>query len=557
MLDKIANRYQIKSLIGQGGMADVYLAYDEIMNRPVAIKVLRQKVADDSQAVVRFIREASAVRKLSHPNVVEIYDVGESGNLHYLVMEYVPGITLKELIAKSGKMSAPKAIMMMKELTSAVAAAHKNNIIHRDIKPQNVLIHKNGQLKITDFGIAIAADSMEMTANQAIMGSSHYLAPESAAGLAPDYRVDIYALGIVFFELLCGSVPFTGTSPAAIALKHMQDPLPSILPYNETVTQAIENVVIKATAKNPDERYQSAQELLDALETCQNPEFKNVKKLELKTPSLQLPAKDEHVVTTSDITQTSTQRPLSHVNKTKTPTWPITALTGLIGVLVCAFSGLMLISSGVVAIDGWFGWQQVPNVAGLSQEDALKKLTDSGILASQIEIQDVAVDQYEPGIASGTDIPAGHFVSNEDKISLYIAKGPTFLVGDYTGQYLEDVQKIFTDNNLSIWITTTTKGTVDRAPGVILEQHGLSPGTRIDPKDQANIEFVVSAYPTVLITKDYIGMDVNQAKQQLNDLGMAVITKDIEGSDTVQSIDPPVGTNYTQEGSDSVITLYH
>lgn len=148
MLDTIANRYHIKSLIGQGGMADVYLAYDEIMNRPVAIKILRPKVADDSQAVVRFIREASAVRKLSHPNVVEVYDVGECGNLHYLVMEYIPGITLKELIAKSGKMSAPKAILMMKELTSAVAAAHKNNIIHRDIKPQNVLIHKNGQLKI-------------------------------------------------------------------------------------------------------------------------------------------------------------------------------------------------------------------------------------------------------------------------------------------------------------------------------------------------------------------------------------------------------------------------
>lgn len=557
MLDKIANRYQIKSLIGQGGMADVYLAYDEIMNRPVAIKVLRQKVAEDSQAVVRFIREASAARKLSHPNVVEVYDVGECGHLHYLVMEYVPGITLKELIAKSGKMSAPKAILMMKELTSAVAEAHKNNIIHRDIKPQNVLIHKNGQLKIADFGIAIAADSMEMTTNQAIMGSSHYLAPESAAGLAPDYRVDIYALGIVFFELLCGSVPFTGTSPAAIALKHMQDPLPSILPYNETVTQAIENVVIKATAKNPDERYQSAQELLDALDTCQNPEFKNVKKLELKTSSLQLPAKDESIVTTSDITQTSTHRPLSHVNKSKVPTWPITALTGLIGLLVCAFSGLMLISSGVVAIDGWFGWQQVPNVAGLSQDDALAKLTDSGILASQIEIQEVAVDQYEPGISSGTDIPAGQFLKNTDKISLYIAKGPTFLVGDYTGQYLDDVQKIFTDNNLSIWITTTTKGTVDRAPGVILEQHGLMPGDRIDPKEQANIEFVVSAYPTVLISDRYIGMDVDQAKKELNDLGMAVITKNIEGLDTVQSIDPPVGTNYTQEGSDSVITLYH
>lgn len=560
MLDKIANRYQIKSLIGQGGMADVYLAYDEIMNRSVAIKVLRQKVADDSQAVVRFIREASAARKLSHPNVVEIYDVGECGNLHYLVMEYVPGITLKELIAKSGKMSAPKAILMMKELTSAVAEAHKNNIIHRDIKPQNVLVHKNGQLKITDFGIAIAADSMETTGNQAIMGSSHYLAPESAAGLAPDFRVDIYALGIVFFELLCGSVPFTGTSPSAIALKHMQDPLPSILPYNETVTQAIENVVIKATAKNPDERYQNAQEFLDALEVCQNPEFKNVKKLELKTPSLQLPAKDEKVITTSDITKTSKaamQRPLSHVNKSKTSSWPVMALTGVIGLLVCAFSGLMLVSSGVFEIDGWFGWRQIPNVAGLTQEDAIAQLVDSGIDASQIEIKEVAVDQYEPGIASGTDKPAGHFISDTDKLELLIAKGPTFLIADYTGQYLTDVQKIFADNGLSISITTTTKGTVDRAPSVILEQHGLIPGTRIDPKQPLNIEFVVSAYPNIVISEDYIGMDVDQAKQQLNDLGMAVMTKNIQGTNTVQSIDPPVGTKYTQEGSDSVITLYH
>lgn len=560
MLDKIANRYQIKRLLGQGGMADVYLAYDEIMNREVAIKVLRQKFADDPQALVRFIREASAVRKLSHPNVVEIYDVGESGDLHYLVMEYIPGMTLKELIAKSGKMSATKAIGMMKELTSAVAEAHKNNIIHRDIKPQNVLIHKNGQLKITDFGIAVAANSMQVTANNAIMGSSHYLAPESAAGLVPDFRVDIYALGIVFFELLCGSVPFTGTSPAAIALKHMQDPLPSILPYNDTVTQAIENVVIKATAKNPDERYQSAQALLDALDHCQDPDLKNVKKLELATPSLELPSKNDPFPTTSDIapdTFTNSQRPLSHVKRTKLFSWQVLALTGVIALLVCVFCGLMLASSGIMAVDGWFGWQQVPNVAGMSQEDAINELVDSGIPRDHIEIREEALDQYEPGIAASTSVAPGRFLSGSDTLVLTVSKGPTFLIGDYTGQYLTDVQQLFMENGLSIWINTTTQGTVDRAPGVILEQHGLTAGTRIDPKDQRTIEFVVSAYPNLVIDEAYIGMDVNQAKEDLNDKGMAVITKDVYGTDTVQEIDPPVGTNYTQEGSDSVITLYH
>lgn len=233
MQDKIANRYAIKRLIGQGGMADVYLAYDEIMGREVAIKVLRTKLASDPQTLVRFIREASAARKLSHPNVVEIYDVGESGDLHYIVMEYINGMTLKELISRTGPVPAVQAVEIMKKLTSAVIEAHSRNIIHRDIKPQNVLVSKSGDLKIADFGIALAADSVTLTRNNAVMGSSHYLAPESAAGLIPDFRVDIYSLGIVFFELLTGSVPFTGPNPAAIALKHMQDPLPAIHPYNK------------------------------------------------------------------------------------------------------------------------------------------------------------------------------------------------------------------------------------------------------------------------------------------------------------------------------------
>lgn len=555
MQDKIANRYAVKRLIGQGGMADVYLAYDEIMGRDVAIKILRSKLASDPQTLVRFIREASAARKLNHPNVVEIYDVGESGELHYIVMEYINGVTLKELIVRTGAMPAQNAIEIMKKLTSAVMEAHANQIIHRDIKPQNVLIRKDGTLKIADFGIALAADSMNMTRNNAVMGSSHYLAPESAAGLIPDYRVDIYSLGIVFFELLCGSVPFTGQSPAAIALKHMQDPLPPIKPYNDTVSQAVENVVIKAAAKNPAERFQSAAELMDALQHCQDPGMKHVKPLVLQTQSLSLPNKNTEVVTEMDLTPTN-QKPLSHVADPKKISWKLISLSCLIALLVCSLAGYALMSSGIMPVDGWFGWHKIPEVAGLEEKEALAALEKAGIPKASIQVEPAASDLVDEGLAESTSIPAGRFIK-DGPLVLRVSSGPTFLVADYTGQYLSDVEEIFKQNDVQVQIETTSRGTADMDPGVILEQSALLPGSRIDPAKEEIIHFVVSDYPKMVIDEKYIGMDIDEAKEDLNNKGMAVITKNIAGSSVVQDIDPPVGTEYAQEGSDSVITLYY
>ena len=202
MIQQIANRYQILSLIGQGGMADVYRARDKILDRIVAIKVLRSKLSEDPMILVRFQREASAASRLSHPNVVDIYDVGEFEGLHYIVMEYIRGRTLKQLIQQRGALHYNEAIDIMKQLTSAIVAAHQNHIIHRDIKPQNVLIKDDGTVKITDFGIAVASDSVQLTLNNAVMGSAHYLAPETAQGKEPSYQVDIYLWVLYFMNYL-------------------------------------------------------------------------------------------------------------------------------------------------------------------------------------------------------------------------------------------------------------------------------------------------------------------------------------------------------------------
>ena len=245
----IAERYMIVSSLGEGGMADVYLAIDTILNREVAIKVLRGELSKDPVTLLRFQREANAVSKLNHPNVVDVYDVGEFEGRHYIVMEYVRGRTLKQLISQRGALHQEEAVNIMLQLTSAVQHAHENDIIHRDIKPQNVLVKDDGTVKITDFGIALAHDTVQLTQSDAVLGSAHYLAPETTRGETPSNQVDIYALGIVFYELLTGNVPFHGDNPVQIAMKHLREEIPSVRDFNPTLPQSVENIIIKATVK--------------------------------------------------------------------------------------------------------------------------------------------------------------------------------------------------------------------------------------------------------------------------------------------------------------------
>ena len=272
----INERYEVIKSIGEGGMANVYLAQDTILDRKVAVKVLRGDLSNDDKFIRRFEREALSVSKLSHPNIVEVYDVGEENEQHYIVMEYIDGKTLKQLLYKRKTLTTEEVIDIMTQLTDAIAHAHESYIIHRDIKPQNIMILDDGSIKVTDFGIAIAMNATQLTQTNSVMGSVHYIPPEQANGKSATVKSDIYSIGIMMYELLTGSVPFKGDNAVEIAIKHMKEKLPSIRKQNPAIYQSVENIVLKATAKNPRNRYENARDMCNDLKECLKEEHKDI-----------------------------------------------------------------------------------------------------------------------------------------------------------------------------------------------------------------------------------------------------------------------------------------
>ena len=256
----IGDRYEILEKIGTGGMSDVYKSKDHKLNRYVAIKVLKQEFSENANFVSKFRVEAQAAAGLMHPNIVNVYDVGEENGIYYIVMELVEGITLKKYIERKARLSVKEAVSIAIQVSMGIEAAHNNHIIHRDIKPQNIIISKEGKVKVTDFGIAKAATSNTITSN--VMGSVHYTSPEQARGGYSDEKSDIYSLGITLFEMLTGRVPFNGETTVAIAIKHIQEPLPSPRDYIPEIPLSVEQIVFKCCQKSPDRRYESISDLL-------------------------------------------------------------------------------------------------------------------------------------------------------------------------------------------------------------------------------------------------------------------------------------------------------
>ena len=267
----ICNRYKILDHLGTGGMATVWLGYDTILDRKVAIKTFKID-ANDEGAVKRFNREAKAVTSLSHPNIVSIYDVENEGDFYYLILEYIEGMTLKDYMIKNPRISIETIVHIAKQIAAGLSHAHQNGIIHRDIKPQNILMDENLTCKITDFGIARAYGDTTLTQTNQMLGTVYYLSPEQARGNVATAQSDIYSLGILIFEMITGQIPFKGESAVAIALKHLQEELPEIDKYRENIPQSVKNIVLQATMKNPNERYISSKELCDDLSTVLNPE---------------------------------------------------------------------------------------------------------------------------------------------------------------------------------------------------------------------------------------------------------------------------------------------
>ena len=281
---KINNRYEIVKSIGEGGMANVYLANDKILDRKVAVKVLRGDLSSDDKFIRRFQREALSVSNLSHPNIVEVYDVGEEDGEYYIVMEYIEGKTLKQLLKKRESLTLTEVIDIMTQLTDGISHAHESYIIHRDIKPQNIMIQDDGRIKITDFGIAMALNATQLTQTNSVMGSVHYLPPEQASVKGATVKSDIYSMGILMYELLTGTVPFKGDNAVEIALKHMKDKIPSIRKQDPSIPQSVENILLKATAKNPRNRYDTAKEMHEDLLNCLKEEHANDKKIVFEYP---------------------------------------------------------------------------------------------------------------------------------------------------------------------------------------------------------------------------------------------------------------------------------
>ncbi len=428
---RINDRYEIIKSIGEGGMANVYLAQDTILNRKVAIKVLRGDLATDEKFIRRFQREALAASSLSHPNIVEMYDVGEDNGNYYIVMEYVEGRTLKQLLKKRGTLTLPEVIDIMLQLTDGIAHAHDSYIIHRDLKPQNIMIADDGAIKITDFGIAMALNSTQLTQTNSVMGSVHYLPPEQASGKGSTTKSDIYSMGILFFELLTGKLPFKGENAVEIALKHMKDPIPSVRKINPNIPQSIENIVLKSTAKNPKNRYNDVKEMYNDLKTALNEERKNEPKYIYKYPEHDMDEK-EPVLQEVKEEQVAKQITEEKESKSNIVIW-ILSIVFLLGV----------IALGVVLYPTFKGSDniKIPDVTNLSVEQAEKALTNIGFNVANETIKEYS-ETIPEGKVIGTDPAIGRSRPKGTTITICesLGKNDTYIIENYVGKNYIEVQ---------------------------------------------------------------------------------------------------------------------
>ena len=448
---KINDRYEIIRSIGEGGMANVYLGYDTILDRNVAIKVLRGDLAGDEKFVRRFQREALSASSLAHPSIVEMYDVGVDDGLYFIVMEYVDGKTLKQLIKKRGNLTLSEAIDIMLQLTDGMSHAHDSYIIHRDLKPQNIMIKDDGQIKITDFGIAMALNSTQLTQTNSVMGSVHYLPPEQASGKGSTIKSDIYSMGIIFYELLSGSLPFRGDNAVEIALKHMRDPLPSLRQENSNIPQSIENIILKATAKNPKNRYEDARSMHDDLLTALNedrmneevykykyPEHENEgknKKEEKKESTEEVDVDEEKFL--SEETDNSIATKIEDEDNKKNITL-IVILSSILAILVIALVVVLFVLPESTQSEAVI----VPDCENLKVSACEKKLQKLGfVVETDIELIESSV--VEKNLVVKTKPEAGRSVKAGTKIVIYKSIGEeVYEIEDYTGKNYIEVQTI-------------------------------------------------------------------------------------------------------------------
>lgn len=411
---KLAGRYELQTKIGQGGMAHVYRGVDLILNRTVSIKILKEHMTEDPDFVRRFRREAQAAARLCHSNIVNIYDVGRDGDIYYIIMEYVPGKDLKQYIRSLGRLSAGEAVAIACQIAEALVQAHASGVIHRDIKPQNIVFSNGGRVKVTDFGIAFAADGTTVTRGNDVFGSVHYLPPELARGSLAGAQSDLYSLGIVLYEMVTGRVPFMGESPISVAMKHIQDEIPPPHEIVDDIPEPLERIILKAVQKNPSLRYQSASELLDDLLLFKQ---QGISKAVLydsgdqqDTILIKLPAADNHNRKPAD-----NHNRTGKANKSKKP-W---LLIVIIFLSACLLTGFLLIRSYLVTPE-----VVVPDIVEKNLSEAGTTLEDLGLRYS---VTWAAHDQVPSGYVISVDPRPGRTVRKERVIELTVSEGPKYI----------------------------------------------------------------------------------------------------------------------------------
>ena len=447
---KINDRYQIIKSIGEGGMANVYLAYDTILDRDVAVKILRGDLSNDEKFVRRFQREALNASSLSHPNIVEVYDVGDDNGQYFIVMEYIEGKNLKDLIKKRGKLTVSEVVDIMGQIADGLSVAHDSYIIHRDIKPQNIMILENGLVKITDFGIAMAMNATQLTQTNSVMGSVHYLPPEQASGKGSTLKSDIYSMGILMYELLTGVLPYRGDNAVEIALKHLKEPLPSIREELPDIPQAVENIILKSAAKNPKNRYNDAREMYEDLKTCLEESRRDEKKHDYLHPELDSDNKKftkqiEKAVSVEEDNILSEDDNDDEVVVKQITNDEVKKENRLLIVLASIFAGLAIVVAVIIAFIPSFLNQKdiiVPDVSGKTVSEAITILQENGfeVLDKQEQISD---DKIAEGNVVKTNPAAGSKRANGSSVTLYISIGDVkHLVEDYTGKSYDEVKGV-------------------------------------------------------------------------------------------------------------------
>ncbi|WP_026570409.1 MULTISPECIES: Stk1 family PASTA domain-containing Ser/Thr kinase [Sediminibacillus] len=531
-------RYKIKQTIGGGGMANVYLARDIILERDVAIKVLRLEYANDDEFIARFHREAHSATSLSHPNIVNIYDVGEEEGIYYMVMEYVDGMTLKKYIQTYGPIAVDEAITIMKQVTSAITHAHANDIVHRDIKPQNILIDSYGNVKVTDFGIAVALSATSLTQTNSVLGSVHYLSPEQARGGMANKKSDIYSLGIVLFELLTGRLPFSGQSAVSIALKHLQSETPSVKRWEPDIPQSVENIVLKSTTKDPFYRYETVHEMEEDLETALDPE--RMDEEIFKTPDENGEETKAIPIITEDTFQTkSTEETIVHdntknngakdkKNKKQKKNKKRKRKKTLIWVAICMFVLLGGIIAALFFIPGLLQPKDVEliDVSGMEYEEALSKLDDLNL---EVEREAMFSDEVPEGSVISTDPEAGTTVKEGSTVTVFTSDGKEKVTfDDYIGRDFSQVESLLEQSGYKN-INAYEKFS-DRPVGEIITQIQPQPDAEVVP-DETNVIFEISKGPETVTLPSYEGMTESEAREAIEDEGLRVAVSEEHSED--------------------------